>query len=172
MSIYIKQIDTNTLGTTLSNSIYELIETIPYVKPGYGKSPAGPTKSTVFSEIKTPHIRAMPGFDLLEKEMLKHLSTLTTGIEIKTCWVNVMYKDSFVGPHKHDKFDGVAIYYFKVPDNSAKLQYEINDVYEELEVTEGMLVLHSPTLMHKVSVHNNEEPRICVVYNFKCDQKI
>ena len=170
MSVYVKHIDTNTLGTDLSNSIHELIRTIPYVKPGYGKSPAGPTKSTVFSEVKTPQIRAMPGFDLLEQEIYKQVSTMTTGIEFKTCWVNAMYKGAFVGPHKHDKYGGVAIYYYKVPDNSAKFQYEMNDTFEELEVTEGMLMIHSPTLMHKVSIHDNEEPRICVVYNFTCDQ--
>jgi hypothetical protein len=81
-------------------------------------------------------------------------------IQWRRIWVNKMLNNSSVIPHVHD-FDGlVGVYYLYMPKNSAQLK--IKD--QQLKCQTGDLVIHKSNIIHSVSEHLAEEPRISIIF--------
>lgn len=98
-------------------------------------------------------------------------------------WANRMFRGSqgYCHAHVHPDFTGpkvdfVAIFYLNVPENGSNLVFvkdgEFNTFYNEypadrihiLQSKTGELVIHSPFISHAVTIHNNDEPRECLVF--------
>jgi hypothetical protein len=100
-------------------------------------------------------------------------------------WVNKMYKGCSGRAHSHGqtKFDnrGVAIFYLQVPKNSSDLVFlkGSNDKFKLVEdyfnenqeiiyanIREGELLFHDNGIMHAITEHKSDIPRICLVFDF------
>lgn len=99
-------------------------------------------------------------------------------------WVNQMSKGSMGQVHAHTmgtNADGVAIFYVKnsklgskliiakkLQEDTNYLNYATEDLYF-IDTNSGDLIIHDYDVPHAVSVHNDEEPRICIVLEFILD---
>ena len=95
-------------------------------------------------------------------------------------WANRIYKDCNGLCHTHPKnADAVAIFYLDVPPNSSDLvvinngkensnylEYDEKDRHH-IGVKNGTLVIHKPDVPHAVSIHNSNDPRTCLIFEFK-----
>lgn len=96
-------------------------------------------------------------------------------------WMNKIYFGCSGKCHVHNsKYSnsGTAIFYSHVPENASDLiilkkdigRKNITKIHESishyLKVKSGDLIIHSPSVPHGVSQHNNKEPRICFVFDF------
>lgn len=98
-------------------------------------------------------------------------------------WANRMFKGSqgYCHAHIHTDFTGpkvdfVAIFYLNVPENGSNLVFVKDGLFntfytdyppEQIHVCEsktGELIIHSPFALHAVTLHNNDEPRECLVF--------
>jgi hypothetical protein len=130
----------------------------------------------------------LPGSEQLKKwiddrilEAATHfVDFIPRNIEYVRNWSNKMYKESEGLVHRHKGSpDGVGIFYVNIPENGGDLVFirdgayltRIEDFAPEDIVfagtNAGELVLHDPSILHSVSKHNNDEPRICIVVEFK-----
>jgi hypothetical protein len=119
--------------------------------------------------------------------------TKVKSIDLTIDWMNIMYKNSFGNCHTHDdvaeqdtKEKIVAIFYLQAPENSAKfLVVKNNKDYSSMgvspftlsedeilpiEVKTGDLIIHKVDLPHAVDVHMLDEPRLCLVMEFRYNQ--
>ncbi len=101
-------------------------------------------------------------------------------IKIGRNWINVQYKDSTGVCHTHSSTGEsphvVAIFYASAPDNSADLVFVNNGkdktmigdyAPEDLSyqnISQGELVIHDSRAYHTISVHKNDIPRVCFVF--------
>lgn len=126
---------------------------------------------------------AMPGssnlVDWITKKLLEH-NPNANSVEYVNSWVNKMFKNSEALVHCHaekDKsLDFVAIFYVQVPENSSELvfvedgksqthYYDYDETKRKhIKCQSGDLLIHSPELFHAVTIHNNDIPRICLVF--------
>jgi hypothetical protein len=78
-----------------------------------------------------------------------------------------MLKGSWVEPHTH-VFNGfVAVYYLYVPENSGQLV--ING--KGLSCKTQDLVIHHSDVIHSVSEHLSDEPRISLIFEAILEEK-
>lgn len=62
--------------------------------------------------------------------------------------------------HSHNNLEGlVGIFYFNAPENSAKLIVDDTLIVPK----NAMLVIHDDKIMHRVTKHMSEEPRIVLI---------
>lgn len=111
-------------------------------------------------------------------------------IELTIDWMNVMHKGSFGNCHTHDddsELDSnqkvVAIFYLSAPKNSSDLlvlkntrkycergispfSIPIEEIFP-IKVNTGDLIIHKVDLPHAVGRHEDEEPRLCLVMEFR-----
>jgi hypothetical protein len=117
-----------------------------------------------------------------------------SNVKFKRSWANRLFKGAQGKCHQHVKVDQyiaeltdysyenfcpdiVGIFYVDVPLESSKLaivnngredtyasDYAEEDKYYILP-TEGELILHLPEVWHAVTVHNNDLPRNCFVFD-------
>lgn len=103
---------------------------------------------------------------LVRAEILK-LHPENNDVTFLKSWMNVMYDRSYINEHiHHETVSGVAILYYKVPENSARFYPIIDGVVKEIIVEENTIVIHDATVRHSVGVHSNSEFRICFVFNY------
>lgn len=128
----------------------------------------------------------LPGAEKLEKWIYSKLIEAApffvnfkpSKITFHRIWTNRTFKGYSGKTHIHNENHGVGIFYLSVPKNSSDLVIvrnglpltNIND-YDETDiayanVTTGEFVLHKTHLMHGISEHKSEEPRICIVMDF------
>ena len=106
-------------------------------------------------------------------------------------WINEVYKGSSGKIHSHEStyphsIDGVAIFYYKVPEKGSHFIVVDENCFKEenlhvedytfheksnLKVHTGDLIIHDSNLLHGVSEHQSDESRICFVFNFKFAKK-
>lgn len=98
-------------------------------------------------------------------------------------WANKMFKGSqgLIHAHTHPDFklrvpDFVAIFYINIPTNGSQLIFvkdgKFNTRYGEYPESQtkemysetGDLLIHAPQLPHAVTIHNSDEPRLCLVF--------
>lgn len=115
-------------------------------------------------------------------------------VDLTIDWMNVMYRNAYGNCHTHDddsELDSikkiVAVFYLKAPNNSAKLlgiknirDYSARgidpftlpqDEIVEIEVQTGDLLLHRVEMPHAVGRHLTDEPRLCLVMEFRYNEK-
>jgi hypothetical protein len=110
--------------------------------------------------------------------------------ELTIDWMNIMYKNSFANCHTHDDESEpdtaqkvVVIFYLHAPKDSASLLVVKNtrdyssmgvspftipqdEIYPVL-VTTGDLIIHKVDLPHAIDKHLSNEPRLCLVMEFR-----
>jgi len=90
--------------------------------------------------------------------------------DLKRTWANKMFLGSKVTPHTHkhntDNTRGVAIFYLQLPEQSGDLVFmqEENLIYANAK--EGELIFHSRDILHLVTEHKSDIPRICLVFEY------
>jgi hypothetical protein len=80
-------------------------------------------------------------------------------------WVNEMYRGCRGILHQH--FTHVCVFYIRVPENSADMQFMEGDQVESAGAQQGDLLIHPPLVWHSVSEHCNDISRICLVIEFE-----
>lgn len=159
------------------NTLYknkDVIETIEYifnhheiVTRKYCHEQVGKGYSTC--DLNSAIVLEMPGLQKLiywiAERQIEYSSEFTSKkvqtVKFERAWLNRMFKGCEVQSHTYKYFDGVvSIFYFDVPENSAKFLVE-ND---EIEVSTGNLIMHDSKLPHAVSKHMNDSPRTCIIF--------
>jgi hypothetical protein len=134
-------------------------------------------------------ITSLPGATKLVQWITDKLCETYSCKDIKytKTWCNKMFKGSegLVHAHYHPKLsqvvpDFVAIFYVNVPENGSELIFVEDGIFNSHyydydksklkfhKVKSGDLVIHSPYISHAVSIHNSQEPRICLVFEGNC----
>ena len=155
-----------------SNNINESIDYLLNLPLRPPKEPDGTVLSSVganFNMSGLPEFYNFYSWLVEQISSINHTFTLNSGnIEFSRTWINRMFKHSTGTCHTHpDDINGVAIFYTKVPDNSASLILVHDDDQIEIPAKQGMLVIHDPDVPHAVSEHLSLEPRECLVTEFK-----
>jgi len=96
-------------------------------------------------------------------------------------WTNRFFKGNMCNCHfHHPDSDGCAIFYKDVPitdasdlvlvrggkDETPLTSYEKKDCFR-IKVKTGDLIIHHSSIPHGISKHKNDNPRTCIVFNFK-----
>jgi len=96
-------------------------------------------------------------------------------------WANRIFKDGMNNCHLHaSRSDGCAIFYQDVPitgasdlvlvrggkDETPLTSYEKKDCFR-IKVATGDLIIHHSSIPHGISKHKSDNPRTCIVFNFK-----
>lgn len=82
-------------------------------------------------------------------------------------WVNLMHKGDVTTLHSHDDDDEVlsAVYYIQVPEGSGLFRlHQQREIYE-IEPLVGRFMFFDPALLHEVSEHQSEIPRLSIGIN-------
>jgi hypothetical protein len=167
---------------TLAQSI-EMAYSIPEVKNKVDRSQIGKALTTVGIDL---HIAKLPGMERLMEWIGTQLQLVADDLGVTKhrfimprAWTNRMFKDCEGRCHTHPpQADGVAIFYYQVPKDSANLvlieggingsehgQYAGNQKHF-IVPSEGQLIIHPPGVPHAVTRHNNEDPRTCFIFEF------
>ena len=129
-----------------------------------------------------------PLFQWIREQLLNNSSFLgqpdSTNIMFNHMWANIQFKDSEIRCHTHYKKHqiknptGVGIFYVNAPVNSGEFVVIKNGVFgttideykenecEFIKVKSGDLIIHDSLTPHAVSKHSNDEPRVCIVFDF------
>lgn len=168
---------------TIKESI-EKVYAIPEVQDKVDVSQKGRALTSVGLKL---HIAKLPGMENLMQwigsqiqEVAKELNLTGSQIAMPRGWTNRMFRDCEGRCHTHPlQADGVVIFYYQVPENSAELVLidsgtdgsEYHDYPPEkkhhIVPTEGQLIIHHPSIPHAVSRHNSDDPRTCFIFEFK-----
>jgi len=167
---------------TLSDSI-EMVYRIPDIKNKVDRSQIGEALTSVGIDL---HIAKLPGMERLMEWIGTQLQLVADDRGIKKpryvmprAWTNRMLKDCEGRCHTHpEQADGVVIFYYQVPKNSAELvlidggvngsehhEYPGNKKHF-IVPSEGQLIIHPPGVPHAVSRHNSDDPRTCFIFEF------
>ncbi len=132
-------------------------------------------------------IQMLPGLENLigwvEKQIMlvapNFVDYTPTGFEfdLKRTWANKMFKGSKVLPHTHDVISEtgerntndsriVSIFYYQLPEGSSDLVFMQDNEVVNADVKEGELVFHTKDILHAVTEHKSDIPRICLVFEF------
>jgi len=135
-------------------------------------------------------ITILPGskglVDWITSKLLECSPKPSKSIKYLRTWSNKMFYDSqgLVHSHIHPDFnvcetDFVAIFYMHIPKDSAQLVFveggEFNKKYTDYDESKltimkcesGDLLIHPPTIPHGVTIHKNQTPRLCLVFEGK-----
>jgi len=115
----------------------------------------------------------------LEKiiSMIKHESALFLSKKDEEIhmgfWFNVMSPGDQTTLHCHDDLDEIlsGVYYIRVPDKSGSLVLEMDETIEIIP-EEGMMVMFSPKLNHKVTVNKSNQTRLSIGFNVTSKSKV
>ena len=167
---------------TLSDSI-EMVYEIPDIKNKVDRSQIGHALTSVGLDM---HLANLPGMERLMEWIGTQLRLVADAKGINKprflmprSWTNRMFKDCEGRCHTHlMQADGVAIFYYQVPKNSAELvlidggvngsehhSYPGNKKHF-IVPSEGQLIIHPPDVPHAVSRHNSDDPRTCFIFEF------
>ena len=111
------------------------------------------------SELKTLINQAKQyASEILDKD----IATLKIGF-----WINIMQQGHTTSLHCHEDADELlsGVYYVKVPENSGQFIYHLDREKHSLDPEEGSFLFFSPSLLHEVTEHQSEQPRISVAFN-------
>lgn len=171
---------------SIKNSI-EFVFSLEEVRETIDQSQIGNAFTTCNHFDKFP-LTDMPGTEQLSEWVAKRILESgkhfgfenTSKVEFTRTWINLYFYGCEGTCHRHPTdIDGVAIFYPKVPAHSSELvfvrngidgtrinQYSNNDLIFQ-PVTQGDLVIHNPSIPHAISKHNNQDTRVCFIYEFK-----
>jgi hypothetical protein len=82
-------------------------------------------------------------------------------------WLNIMRPGDITAAHTHDDADELlaGVYYIDVPPQSGKLVLQPGTEQVVIAPHAGMFVFFSPALMHAVTRHESQRPRLAVGFN-------
>lgn len=143
--------------------------------------------ATLLPEIlfKMKSFSFLLNFVTIEKE--KQLMSLNIPLfyikqrsNIKRCWANRIFKNTYGTIHSHSS-SMVFLLYYNVPADSSDIvfihpkhkdkRYQSEEVIPEeekmkIKVQEGTCLIHDGRILHAVSRHNSEIPRDVLVFEF------
>jgi len=155
---------------------------------GKGKSQTSVYNKKVFTPDKLP--MDFDGADELKlwltKRVPKALELLSDynydrRITVYRNWINKKYLNSCIIPHNHgsQKDFFVGVFYINYPKDSGKLfftkhydetKHHIEDYDDEdvhvVNETEGEFIIHRGDMVHGVTEHLNEDPRLSMIFEF------
>jgi hypothetical protein len=139
------------------------------------------TIGTEINLLELPGMKDLVNWMLSQVELVaKELGILNTQCYIGRLWSNRMFKgcESLCHLHMVPNINGVGIFYYQVPKDSAQLvlinggipgtefhHYPKNKQHY-IKPVEGQLIIHPPNIPHAVSTHNSDDPRTCFVFEF------
>ena len=105
-------------------------------------------------------------------------------LSIRRFWANKIYKGCESSTHVHssvtyDSCDFIGLFYYQADNLASQLilteldtcglkDIDIpKDKKQYIQVCPGMFLFHPPELVHAVSKHMSEQPRICFVFEFE-----
>jgi hypothetical protein len=160
--------------------------THPSMRDNVSQEQIGEAQTTVGKNFLLP--LKLPGAENLERwiherlfEAAPHFVDFTPSkIEFIRTWTNRMFRWCEGQTHHHrGPNHGIGVFYVNIPENGSDLvfvrdgvawtriaDYSPDDVVFAGTKT-GELVLHDNEIAHAVSEHNNDEPRVCIVMEFK-----
>lgn len=99
---------------------------------------------------------------LAAKILQKDIDTLKIGF-----WINIMQQGHTTSLHCHEDADELlsGVYYVSVPEKSGQFIYHLDGEKQSLNPEEGTFLFFSPALLHEVTEHLSEQPRISVAFN-------
>ena len=109
---------------------------------------------------------------MIKKEAAQFLNINEKEIKLGF-WFNAMSPGDQTTLHCHDDLDEVlsGVYYFKVPENSGNLVLEMDKITEIIP-EEGMLVMFSPSLDHRVTLNKSDQVRLSIGFNMKIANEV
>ena len=112
-----------------------------------------------FSELKTLVERAK---QLAAEVLERDIDTLKIGF-----WINIMQQGHTTSLHCHEDADELlsGVYYVMAPENSGQFIYHLDGEKHSLAPEEGSFLFFSPSLLHEVTEHLSEQPRISIAFN-------
>lgn len=119
-------------------------------------------------------IMTMPGIQNLIQWIANNLilnaniftSEEVKGVNFTRAWMNKMFRGCSGEKHFHQPVSNgtVSIFYFNVPENGSKFVIHHENEDEEVEVKTGDLIIHDSQLIHSVTEHKSDIPRICFIF--------
>jgi hypothetical protein len=119
-------------------------------------------------------------YDKLFEASSEFVDFVPKKIEFIRTWANRMFVGCEGATHHHKgKNHGVGVFYVNIPTNGSDLVFVRDGVYMSCiseyssddivfaQTKTGELVLHDPVISHAISEHKNNEPRTCIVFEFK-----
>lgn len=82
-------------------------------------------------------------------------------------WINIMQRGHTTSLHCHEDADELlsGVFYVKVPGQSGQFIYHLDGEKHSLVPEQGSYLFFSPALLHEVTEHQSDEPRISVAFN-------
>lgn len=82
-------------------------------------------------------------------------------------WFNIMQAGDITLPHSHDDDDELlsGTYYLQAPPGSGMLVLQLPSGTKTIIAEAGRLVLFHPAVIHEVTRHESETPRISIGFN-------
>jgi hypothetical protein len=182
---YIKN-DTE-FNKNLTNILEKFKENQPYCDEAKGgDSITTCSNDSIFFEIDYKNYIMDWVYDLL-KNYFKDTGAVPKQIFFKRLWCNRTFKSCEVKPHKHyDKNDEeenvcniVIILYYQCEKNSSVMTFIDSDeilesgsdyekcITSDIELEDGIGIIHGHNLLHSVSSNNSNVPRTCFIFNLK-----
>ena len=138
-----------------------------------------------------------PTFQELKKQIDKHVKKYTSAmemdikghnIEMNSCWVNIMPKQSHHSFHIHPLSFISGTYYVSIPKNTSVIKFEDprlaffmgspprksncrreNQHFVSVSPREGQVVLFESWLRHEVPANTSDAERVSVSFNYSWD---
>ena len=144
----------------------------------------GEIETTITSTIPIPMLPGLENLMVWVKQQIMnaapHFVDFTPSefeFDLKRTWANKMFLGSKVTPHTHDVVPGtterntnnargVAIFYLQLPEQSSDLVFIQDEDTIYANAKEGELIFHTKDILHSVTEHESDIPRICLVFEF------
>ena len=180
---YQRDIDFSQYGT--SSVFGQTLDLYLNAFPGYvDPNQCGQAQSTVNASLG---LLQLPDFNNFFSLLIPHFNTalveLGIGAEepltMRRAWSNRMYRGCKGAAHDHlGDIKLVGIFYYAAPAPAGNLVFTKRDQERKFdneiasedkiyfEPTTGTLVCHRSTMLHAISEHGSDDPRICLVFEF------
>ena len=178
---YQRDIDFSQYGT--SSVFGQTLDLYLNAFPGYvDPNQCGQAQSTVNASLG---LLQLPDFNNFFSLLIPHFNTalveLGIGAEepltMRRAWSNRMYRGCKGAAHDHlGDIKLVGIFYYAAPAPAGNLVFTKRDQERKFdneiasedkiyfEPTTGTLVCHRSTMLHAISEHGSDDPRICLVF--------
>ena len=87
-------------------------------------------------------------------------------IMIERAWFSKYDKDGHIVPHTHPSSTAVACLYIEFPSNAGNLEFKVFDMWQELKISQGDLVIFPAHMMHRSQPNKSGKERWTLTTNF------
>lgn len=180
---YQRDIDFSQYGT--SSAFGQTLDLYLNAFPGYvDPNQCGQAQSTVNASLG---LLQLPDFNNFFSLLIPHFNTALVELGIgadepltmRRAWSNRMYRGCKGAAHDHlGDIKLVGIFYYDAPAPAGNLVFTKREHERKFddqiasedkvyfEPTTGTLVCHRSTMLHAISEHGSDDPRVCLVFEF------